>query len=95
MFVETINYCQDLKKTSVLLTIDDSTDDTPIFACRIDDPNEAETIGSKFDGNFTDMRMAIFTLPEEQSNIVSRVTTSLCLLFYIDNPWDVLRLTHF
>lgn len=70
---ETINYCQDLKTTSVLLTIDERTEDTPVFACRIDDPNTAEQIGSKFDGNFTDMRMAIFTLPEEQCNLVSRV----------------------
>ena len=73
MFLETIDYCKDLKKTSVLLTIDESTEDTPIFACRIDDYTQGEMIGRKFDGNFTDMRTAIFTLPEEQSNLVSRV----------------------
>lgn len=83
MFLEAINYCQDLKNTSVLLTIDDSTEDTPIFACRIDDPNEAETIGSKFNANFTDMRMAIFTLPEEQSNFVSRVSVVYVFIFEI------------
>lgn len=76
-FSETINYCKDLKKTSVLLTIDESTEDTPIFACRIDDYTKGEMIGSKFDGNFTDMRMAIFSLPEEQSNLVSRAFTLL------------------
>ncbi|KAG4071440.1 hypothetical protein HA402_011594 [Bradysia odoriphaga] len=76
-FSDTIDYCKDLKKTSVLLTIDESTEDTPIFACRIDDPNQGEMIGTKFDGNFTDMRSAIFTLSEEQSNLVSRAFTLL------------------
>lgn len=70
---ETIEYCEDLKKTSVLLTIDESTEDTPIFACRVSDPSKTEMIGRKFDGNFIDMRMAIFTLPEDQCNLVSRV----------------------
>ncbi len=82
IFVETINYCQDLKKTSVLLTIDESTKDTPVFACRIDDPNLADTIASKFDGNFTDMRMAIFTLSEDQCNLVSRVWILLNFFSY-------------
>ncbi|KAJ6642177.1 NAD(P)H pyrophosphatase NUDT13, mitochondrial [Pseudolycoriella hygida] len=76
-FSETIPYCQDLKNTSVLLTIDESTEDTPLFACRIDDPSKADEIGDKFNANFTDMRMAIFTLPEEQCNIISRAFTLL------------------
>lgn len=72
-YLETINYCKDLKTSSVLLTIDESTEDTPLFACRVDDPNKADEIGSELNGGFTDMRMAIFTLPEQESNLVSRV----------------------
>lgn len=73
LFLETIAYCQDLKKSSVLLAIDPSTKDSPLFACRLDDATKAKDIGSKFDGRFTDMRTAIFTLPEERANLISRV----------------------
>jgi len=75
-YSETIAYCQDLKNSSVLLSIDASTEDTPLFACRVD-PDKAEEIGNTANGRFTDMRTALFTLPEVQSNLVSRAFTLL------------------
>lgn len=73
---EAINYCQDLEKTSVLLAIDESeTENTPLFACTIDDADAAEQrIASQFDASFIDMRTAFFALPEEHCNLISRVT---------------------
>ncbi|CAG7830755.1 unnamed protein product [Allacma fusca] len=67
-FEDAESSCEELKSSSVLLTIKDDTDDKPLFACNVK-PDIADTIT---DGEFTDMRKAILTLNTNEAKLVCR-----------------------
>ncbi len=61
-----------MKKSSVLLGIDQNTEDTALFACTVKDESVIGTAAGE-GARFVDMRKAIMTLPAKDAAFVSRV----------------------
>lgn len=66
------SFCKEVKTSSVLLGIEEDTEDRPLFACPVS-PDLAGAV-EEADGNFTDMRMALLLLRTKDAALVSRVT---------------------
>jgi len=67
-------YCPDVKKNSVVLGVDeDSEENRALFACAIKPEEAFEEVQTKYEGKFADMRVAIITLNAVEAQLVGRV----------------------
>lgn len=78
--VDAENVCKDVKTSSVLLSIEEDSEDKPLFACPVS-PDQAGTVSG---GDFADMRKALLLLHSKDAALVSRVTVLSIILFYND-----------
>lgn len=62
-----------MKQTSIVLGVDNDSDMHPLFACPIPPENE-ESVQEAFKGRFLDMRRALFSLSDEEHQLVTRVS---------------------